>query len=96
MYAPWIRKFNSTLNAITLWKWVLYAEKNPSAVLINHERIHLDQIKKEGVVVFYFTYLYQYVVARLSGMSHYNSYMNISFEVEAYTNQENLKYEVRR
>jgi hypothetical protein len=27
IHVPWLRKFN--INDITIWGWVLYAEKNP-------------------------------------------------------------------
>jgi hypothetical protein len=81
-------------DAITIWKWVLYADKNPSPILVNHERIHLDQIRKDGVVKFYLLYLYDYFRFRIKGWGHTASYFNIRYEVEAYANQENKRYVV--
>jgi len=92
IYAPWLSKFN--IGAITIWKWVFYAEKNPDKILINHERIHLDQIKRDGVFKFYFKYLADYMALRFSGKEHFEAYMNIPYEKEAYANQGNFQYEV--
>ena len=82
------------VQAIVLYPFVLYASKNPSATLMNHERIHIDQIKKNGVIKFYAIYLHNYVIFRFQGLNHYSAYKNIPFEVEAYENQHDLDYKV--
>lgn len=92
MYAPWLKYFN--INAITIWKWVLYVDKEPSLELINHERIHLDQIKRDGVFTFYFRYLKDYFRLRRSGLPHFYAYKNIRYEQEAYKHERNLDYKV--
>lgn len=92
MYAPWLKYFN--INAVTVWKWVLYVDKNPSDVLINHERIHLDQIKRDGVFTFYFRYLRYYLILRVEGLPHFLAYKNIPYEQEAYKHEHNLAYKV--
>ena len=83
------------VQAITVWKWVLYAEKNPNPILVNHERIHLDQIKRDGVFHFYARYLREYLRLRCKRIPHWVAYQNISYEQEAYNNQHNLDYQVR-
>ena len=58
-------------------------DSKSNEVLINHEKIHLQQQKELlfiGFVVWYFIALYR------------KGYYNVSFEIEAYTNQSNLTY----
>ena len=95
IYAPWLKLFNPTLAAVTVWKWVLYTDKNPEQAVINHERIHLDQIRRDGALKFYYRYLSEYLKLRILGIGHFLSYRNISYEKEAYDNQHNLDYEVK-
>ncbi len=79
------------INAIVLYPFVLYCDLKPSEELICHEEVHFDQIKREGVVVFYFNYLLEYWVGRKKGLSHYEAYRNISYEQEAYEVQGKLQ-----
>lgn len=72
------------INAIVLYPFVLYQEKNPPAIIVAHEKVHLRQIKEIGVFKFYVQYLMEYAHGRRKGMSHYEAYRNISFEKEAY------------
>lgn len=55
----------------------------------NHEAIHTAQMKEMLYLPFYVWYLGEYIV-RLFGKG--NAYRNISFEREAYNNQQNLDY----
>jgi hypothetical protein len=80
------------VNAIVLYPFIFFAEKNPDAFLINHEFIHVDQIRRHGIGKFYFLYLYEYLQHRLKKKNHFEAYMAISFEKEAYTHQNNLAY----
>lgn len=83
------------ISAITLGSFCIFFEE-PTPIIVNHERIHVDQIKKIGILKFYFDYIKQYLNLRLSGNTHYNAYMGISYEKEAYSNQDNLEYIVGR
>lgn len=56
----------------------------------NHESIHTAQIKELLYIFFYVWYLIEYVV-KLFIHGKY-AYRNISFEREAYTNEDNLEY----
>lgn len=56
---------------------------------INHESIHTAQIKEMGYVFFYVWYLVEWLI-RLFINS--NAYRNISFEREAFINDDNLDY----
>ena len=51
--------------------------------LINHERIHLRQQLEMLILPFYIWYLIAY---------YRKGYMNVSFEKEAYSNENNLNY----
>jgi len=89
-YNHWLPKLltklspNSTINAIVLFKTVLFREKkdNVSKRLIKHEKTHIKQREKLGLK-FYYLYLKEYIQNRLDNMSHRESYLNISFEIEA-------------
>ncbi|AUN99543.1 hypothetical protein DOM21_03125 [Bacteriovorax stolpii] len=72
------------VDGIVLYPFIFFASKNPNDVLIHHEMIHVDQMKRVGVWRFYFLYLKEYCACRLKGMNHHKAYMAISFEVEAY------------
>lgn len=60
---------------------------------INHEKIHTAQMKELLYLPFYLLYLGEWVV-RLFMKG--NAYRNISFEKEAYTNENDLTYLTRR
>lgn len=72
------------INAIVLFPFVLYQEKNPSESIKRHEAVHLRQIKNDGVLKFYLKYFFEYTQGRRKGLSHYEAYRNISYEKEAY------------
>ncbi len=82
------------INGMVLWPFVLYADRDPHPVVRNHERIHVEQIAAQGVIGFYVSYLREYFRGRRNGLTHHESYMNISFEKEAYENQDNPTYAV--
>ena len=56
---------------------------------INHESIHTAQIKEMGYIFFYMWYIVEWLI-RLFVNS--NAYRNISFEREAFINDDNLNY----
>ena len=81
--AKWItNKINS--DAITLYPYVFFKEESPPQTLINHENVHVNQIRKLGVFTFYASYAAYYLMFRRKGMSHEKAYESIPFEVEAY------------
>ena len=55
----------------------------------NHERIHSEQMKEMLFIGFYLWYLVEWII-RLFGKG--NAYRNLSFEKEAYDNEDNLTY----
>jgi len=51
--------------------------------LVRHERVHVAQYQRHGLVGFFARYLPPYVHARLLGWPHWAAYRRIPFEVEA-------------
>ena len=68
---------------------LLFTKKELSRTEINHELIHERQAKEMLFVFFYLWYLIEWLI-RLTGKG--NAYHKISFEREAYINQNNLLY----
>ena len=60
-----------------------------SEIDINHEAIHTTQMKEMLYIFFYVWYIIEWGI-RLFMKG--NAYRNISFEREAYANQNNLSY----
>lgn len=86
-----------TLNfasAITLWPFILLRDRSSlnDAVLLNHEKIHLQQQVELLLIFFYLFYLIEYLLGRLKGRSQYQSYREISFEREAFNHENDLDY----
>lgn len=72
------------VNAIVLYPFVFIYDKTDK-VMLNHELIHIKQIKEDGIIKFYFKYLWDWVRMGFK-------YRKIPYEVEAYNNQDNLNY----
>lgn len=56
---------------------------------INHESIHTAQMKEMLYIFFYIWYIIEWVIRLFKKV---NAYRNISFEQEAYSNEDNLEY----
>lgn len=79
---------------MALYPFVLIREKRfrDNEVLLNHEKIHLQQEMEMLILPFYFMYLLHYIYNRFRGMQHEKAYRNIIFEREAYTYEADLTY----
>jgi len=75
------------VSAITLYPFIFYAYL-PSADIRYHELIHVRQIKRIGLLKFYSRYIFEYCKNRILKFNHFNSYLQVSFEIEAYSAQE--------
>lgn len=84
------------VNGMALWPIILLGMPQPSARLVNHERIHLRQQLELLIVPFYAWYLLEYAVKRLRLGTHDAAYRAISFEREAYTHDAEPGYLRRR
>ena len=63
-----------------------------SSVELNHEMIHTEQMKEMLYIFFYLWYLIEWLIRLIILRDSHKAYRAISFEREAYDNQENLTY----
>lgn len=82
------------IEGMVIYPFVLFASKEPCLELENHEGIHIQQIRRDGVLKFYLTYLIEYLRLRKAGLNHDQSYRSISYEKEAYLYHHDLQYKV--
>ena len=59
---------------------------------LNHELIHTEQMKEMLYVFFYAWYVVEWLIRLIILRDSHKAYRSISFEQEAYANQENLAY----
>jgi len=83
--------FGKNFYAINLFG-VLFAKGTCNAVVLNHERIHTKQIKELLYVPFYLFYVLEWIFRVFQYRNFMKAYRNISFEMEAYSCQSDLKY----
>jgi hypothetical protein len=79
-------------DGMALFPFILVRHPNPGPTLLNHERIHLRQQAELGILLFYFWYTIEYLIRRFQYRQHYRAYRNISFEREAFANEQDLTY----
>lgn len=79
-------------DGMALFPFILVQQPNPGPILLNHERIHLRQQAELGIVPFYIWYGIEYLIRRMQHKDHYKAYRAISFEREAFANEQNLVY----
>ena len=78
--------------AITIWPFVI-CRGEMDEVTLNHEKIHIKQQAELLLIGFYLLYAGFWIWNRLwHRMSNVEAYANIPFEIEAYNNDNNLKY----
>lgn len=69
------------------------SKKGLTYVTLNHESIHAKQCVEMLGVFFYLWYVVEYIIRiPLCDFDTHKAYRNISFEREAYDNQENMEY----
>lgn len=81
-------------NAITIFPFIFLYGKSmkTNSVLVNHERIHLKQAIELLIFPFYICYLTEFLIRFIYYRNFHLAYLNISFEREAYANEQNLGY----
>ena len=77
--------------AITLYPFIICREEMDEIVL-NHEKIHLAQQRELWIIGFYLLYVYYWFLGKIAGETSLIAYLNIPFEVEAYSNESNIEY----
>lgn len=79
---------------VTLYPFIFLKREDlkHDAELINHEKIHLQQQQELFIVFFFLFYLIEWTFKFLKYRNKFLAYKNLSFEREAYQNQDNLYY----
>jgi hypothetical protein len=86
------------IGGITLFPYIILRERylngikyytDKNLTIINHESIHIEQQKELLIIGFYLWYVIEWII-RLFMKG--NAYQNISFERDAYLNQDNSEY----
>lgn len=82
---------------ITLFPFIFVRPEVPlTRRLVVHEKIHLQQQAELLVLPFYLLYFFEYLYRLIQFENHYLAYRNISFEKEAYENEQNPRYLQKR
>ncbi|WBU90076.1 hypothetical protein [Cellulophaga omnivescoria] len=86
--------FRKNYVGLSLWPFIILKSDalRDDDSLINHEKIHLRQQLELLVLPFYVVYLLEFVIRCLFYWDSYKAYQNISFEREAYFNEDNPNY----
>ena len=87
-----------SIGGITLWPFVVLREKHNAnkwareraSRIINHESIHIKQQEELLIIPFYVLYITEWFIKLF--FYGKQAYYNISFEREAYDNDDNLEY----
>lgn len=85
-------RFMTGAAGITLAPFGIYIEEKylKNKEVINHEKIHWQQQLELLIIFFYLWYIIEWFIKLF--INSPNAYYTISFEREAYGNDENLKY----
>lgn len=92
-------KFNSKLakllrvEAITLYPYIFFAHDEEYSMkyrIIAHEMVHIEQVRRLGFLKMYWLYLVDYLRLRLTGKNHFDAYLALTLEAEAYDKQDSM------
>ncbi len=84
------------IQGITLFPFIIVRSKKPSKVLINHEKIHIRQQLELLILPFYIWYVGEWLYHYIRCRHFWRAYRQISFEREAYDNEEDFEYLKKR
>ncbi len=83
----WLRPLlMKSVVAITIGKRVYFSALLPVEEherILRHERVHVQQMARIGILRFFVRYLREYLTNRRAGMTPHDAYRRISFEQEA-------------
>lgn len=81
-------------HGLTIYPFIFLNAKHlkKNKVLMNHERIHLKQQLEMLVIPFYIMYGVEFLIRMIQYKNWSQAYRNISFELEAYLNENNMEY----
>lgn len=75
---------------------VVFTKKPLNKREITHESIHTEQLKELFYIGFYLLYCLEFIYRLISIGKWHEAYRNISFEKEAYSNQNESEYIINR
>ncbi len=95
IYANWLIRKGYV--GFAFWPFIFLRNREcASERILNHERIHLHQQREMLVIPFYIWYFTEYIIRRFQCDSWREAYFNISFEREAFDNENEMGYLGRR
>lgn len=82
---------------MTVYKWIFTKwPKRLTQVDFNHEATHLHQQTELLVIFFYLWYVLEFFIKLLCTFNWKRAYRSISFEQEAYENEQNTRWLLER
>lgn len=89
LICPWL-----PANAMALYPFMLFKNRSlkENKGIIYHEKIHFYQQLELLIIPFYVLYILNYLINLLRYKNHHQSYLNICFEKEAYSNDHDYSY----
>ena len=72
------------VEGIVIYPFIFFLSARPEIKLINHELIHILQVRRDGFFTFYFNYLKEYCFNRMKKLksktfNKYSNYQNVNF-----------------
>jgi len=85
---------SKSFSAVSIYPFIFLRDERcrNDYVLINHELIHFRQQKELFWLIFFIWYILEYLIRLLYYRNSKLAYRNISFEREAYANENDLDY----
>lgn len=85
---------NTKILGIAIFPFIILKDKGlkNNHTLINHEKIHLRQQLEMGIILFYLWYLVEFLYWYIKLGNGEMAYEKISFEQEAYCNENSSNY----
>ena len=97
IYSNWIPFGDFKLMAF--WRWIFIREEYKGKLTpsdYTHEKIHLLQQQEITVIVFLLIYGFELLIKLICTFNYHKAYRSVSFEQEAYANQNRQSYLVSR
>ena len=82
-------------SALTIWP-IIFCRRELHDMDITHETIHCEQQLEMLILPFFLWYVVEWLIRLILYRNFYEAYRNISFEQEAYLNQNQMWYPEER
>ena len=86
-YQHWLPRAISVffpIYAITIGRYILVTGNHLNKITWTHEIHHVNQITEYGFFTFYISYFFYYLAGLIRHRKHYEAYLSIPYEVDAY------------